>query len=89
MRISVDERDPGHRLHAEAKAQGIDFIVTLDGVRQLEAITADDLSGEVVRHAVDALGNLKLDPARPGEALRETVRGRVRIIRKHPYWRQD
>ncbi|MBY0297755.1 MAG: hypothetical protein K2X71_17265 [Methylobacterium sp.] len=88
MRISTDERDSGYRLYAEAQAACISFIVTLDGVREDLIVTADDVAGEIVRHATDARGNLCLDPVRAGQFLRETIRGRVRIIRKHKHWQQ-
>lgn len=81
MRISVDERDPGCRAYREALAQGYDFVVTLDGER-VTALTADDVAGEIVRPALGPGGSWQVDPQRPGEILKETVRGRVKIVRR-------
>lgn len=56
------------------------YRVWLDGVPQLDAISADDVAGIVVRHARDADGELVLNWV-TYSLQTETVRGRVRIAR--------
>lgn len=87
MRISTEKNDPGYRLYAEAQAQGIHYLVELNGERIRRVITADDVTSEVVVPAQNADGSLRIDRTK-GEVLRETLRGRVRLIRRHPHWGQ-
>ncbi len=74
MRISTNPRDRGYR-------PGVwQFRVTLDGVRQEYAITADDDIGLVIRTKLNDYGTPMMHPA--GNAfLQETCYGVVKINR--------
>ena len=73
MRISINPRDRGYR-------PGVwQFRVTLDGIRQLHAITADDDIGLIVRHKLNDYGSLITDPH--GNIVQETRYGVVKINR--------
>lgn len=72
MRISIDRYDPGYCNFRDYGAHR----VFLNGVEQLEVVTADDELGEIIRLARDEHGVLIVERQ---HVLFELVRGKVRI----------
>ena len=86
MRVSTDPKSPFHAPIRDALSDGATLIVFLDGKRINDVLTADEGSGEVVRMARGEHGSVRLAPENPGELLRETLRGRVKIVRRYRSW---
>ena len=78
MRISTDETDPGYQTWADLMCQGAKVEVFLDGIKQNEVDTADDVQGYVRRAQVDAWGEYVL--RRDNVVLLQHCKGRVQII---------
>lgn len=77
-RVSIDKFDPGEHVFAKLTASGKSVKIWLDGVEQLQCITADVDEGWVKRYQTDHEGNLAVAIA-DNTILTEIVKGRVAI----------
>lgn len=71
MRIAFDDA-----LYGLLQGQGRTVEVWLDGIKQDRVVSADEEKGQIVRYAADARGEIRVSC---GEAVKETVRGKVQI----------
>lgn len=75
MRVSAIPGEPGYRGFFPCH-------VYLEGVEMTWVISADEETGEIVRHVTDAEGNIVIDYSDPANAktTTESLRGAVRIV---------
>lgn len=58
---------------------GQNLRITLDGRPVRRIISYDIERGEITRTVIDRRGKALLNPARPGERLLQTVRGKIEV----------
>lgn len=78
MRLSVRLNEPGAVLHELLVQAGRVPTIYLNGIKQNECVTVDDVAGWVERGQVNPDGTLKRD--RGGDIVFERVFGKVTIL---------
>lgn len=81
-RVSTIPGDLGERLFAECRGDGRIINVFLDGVEQMDVITADEALGMIRRTVRSEAGNMAIDAK--GNLLLEDVYGNVRLDISEP-----